>query len=653
MAQFDPQNLDTNVVNLAKAIREHETGNRPVSGATGELASRYQYMPATWKSTAAKYLGDANAPLTAKNEDQATYLKIKDWKDSGYTPKQIASMWNSGNPDPYAKGNKGVGKSSTNPNVTYNVPKYVDSVYSKFEKFSQENAPSKFQPRLAPAPQPQQPGLLSQIGSALAKPYKNISETIGGALGLGTNAYQEAQKSQQDLADMNLKLVSAIKANKAQGKDTSRLEAQLAQNASTGNLAEQVAPTSTSITGKELAGSLGQVGLDILTAGTYGAAAKGAKTGELIGKTALEATKKSLPTATGILRPTLKSVGTGAALGAGYGATGAMQENEGIGGILGGAATGALIGGALSGAGSALSKARTATTDLAKSNKAVEAYKSVINPGKGELKKIELRRGENVNDTLKLIAEEGPTIKADNGKLNTIDAIDKMKEAIAKPSGELTELLKTQPKTFNLDELALIAKKEINDANEAAILKSSKVSLVDEIVNAEKEAFGSNLVPSSEANLIKQRLWSLSKFDSTFQSKPEIVDVARKLGYVIKDSIEKAYPEANVKELNNLTSRYITAIKLLENAHGRAVKGGFMSKAVSRIAGTMAGATLPIPVVGPLIGERLASIASDIMTNPERITSMAAKKYIKYGEKEGAGIMKKALEARKKIELTK
>ncbi len=69
--------LDQQVVNLAKSIRQVETGNRPVSGASGELASRYQYMPATWKSTAQKYLGDANAELTLENENKATYLKLK------------------------------------------------------------------------------------------------------------------------------------------------------------------------------------------------------------------------------------------------------------------------------------------------------------------------------------------------------------------------------------------------------------------------------------------------------------------------------------------------------------------------------------------------------------------------------------------------
>jgi len=128
--------LDQDVVNLAKAIRQHETGNRPVKGASGELASRYQYLPSTWRSTAQKYLGNANAPLTLENENKATYLKLLDWKKAGYNPAQIASMWNSGKPD--WEGKVGVNSSG----VKYDVPKYVKSVYSLYQQEKSKNGSS-------------------------------------------------------------------------------------------------------------------------------------------------------------------------------------------------------------------------------------------------------------------------------------------------------------------------------------------------------------------------------------------------------------------------------------------------------------------------------------------------------------------------------
>jgi len=127
--------LDEQIVALAKAIRQHETGNRTIAGVTGELASRYQFLPSTWSTEAKRILGNANAPLTAENENKVAYTRMLEWKNKGYNPGQIASMWNSGNPDMYAKGDKGVGKSSANPNITFNVPKYVNSVYSLYNQY--------------------------------------------------------------------------------------------------------------------------------------------------------------------------------------------------------------------------------------------------------------------------------------------------------------------------------------------------------------------------------------------------------------------------------------------------------------------------------------------------------------------------------------
>lgn len=142
--------LDQDVVRLAKAIRQVETGNRPIKGASGELSSRYQYMPATWKATAKKYLGNENAELTLENENKATYLKIKDWKDSGYGPDQIASMWNSGQPD--WEGKVGVNKAG----VKYDVPSYVSKVGAEYKKLKSSEK-SAFKPiPYTPPPQASQ-----------------------------------------------------------------------------------------------------------------------------------------------------------------------------------------------------------------------------------------------------------------------------------------------------------------------------------------------------------------------------------------------------------------------------------------------------------------------------------------------------------------
>lgn len=123
--------LDKKIIALAKAIRQHESGNNyQAKGGSGEFGA-YQFMPATWKSWAKKYLGNSNAEMNRINQNKVAYYRIKEWKDQGLNPGQIAAAWNSGSP--YNWENKiGVNKFG----VRYDVPKYVKSVYSIYKRFS-------------------------------------------------------------------------------------------------------------------------------------------------------------------------------------------------------------------------------------------------------------------------------------------------------------------------------------------------------------------------------------------------------------------------------------------------------------------------------------------------------------------------------------
>lgn len=115
-----PQTWDPSIVNLAKSIRDNESGNQVVPGKTGELPSRYQWEPDTWKAAAGQYLNDPNAPITLQNENYVAYKRIEAWKNQGMNPLQIASMWNSGNPDP-------------NNNSTTSA--YAQRVYASYQKY--------------------------------------------------------------------------------------------------------------------------------------------------------------------------------------------------------------------------------------------------------------------------------------------------------------------------------------------------------------------------------------------------------------------------------------------------------------------------------------------------------------------------------------
>lgn len=189
-AQAQP--LDQDAVNLAKAIRQAETGNVPKAGQSGEMVSRYQFEPGTWKNAAGSILGDPNAPLTLENENKVAYTRIKNWKDQGYNPGQIASMWNSGKPDP--TGNVGINKDG----VHFDTPAYVKSVQAHYQQIkgqSQQGANGQ-QPSPIVGPNVQTapaPPVSDFIGSAIgdtAKGFgagllKGAASTLAGASSLG------------------------------------------------------------------------------------------------------------------------------------------------------------------------------------------------------------------------------------------------------------------------------------------------------------------------------------------------------------------------------------------------------------------------------------------------------------------------------------
>jgi len=198
------EQLDPQAKALAMAIRHHETGNRQIAGASGEIASRYQFLPSTWKSGAAKYLGDANAPVTLENENKVAYSQIKEWKDSGMNPGQIAAAWNAG-PGSIAGDKWKTMKGTNAQGVNYDVPKYVASVYSNYQKLKPAEQQKSAQP---------QEGLLSSIGkSILETPAKlgtaiyNVASSAGPAataVGLDILGEKERSKQQQILAEQEL-----------------------------------------------------------------------------------------------------------------------------------------------------------------------------------------------------------------------------------------------------------------------------------------------------------------------------------------------------------------------------------------------------------------------------------------------------------------
>lgn len=124
------QGLDPQAVQLAQSIRQVESGGDfTAKGGSGEYGA-YQWMPDTWN--AESQAAGVNVPLdqaTPEEQNQVAYTKIKQLKNQGYNVGQIASIWNSGDPNAYQTQTPGVNAEG----VSYNTPQYAQSVAQTYQ----------------------------------------------------------------------------------------------------------------------------------------------------------------------------------------------------------------------------------------------------------------------------------------------------------------------------------------------------------------------------------------------------------------------------------------------------------------------------------------------------------------------------------------
>lgn len=226
---------------------------------------------------------------------------------------------------------------------------------------------------------------------------KKLGQTFGDALAVQSKDISGAQKSQTALDDLNAKLAKTIIEQKKQGKDTAKLENIYKQNTGERFDLAKIAPSINKST-KQILGEAGGVALDVLSAGTYGAGARGAKAGQLLTKTqiAKNVVKPIYKTAgEAFIRGAIKEAPKGAVLGAGFGATSAMQEDKNISEITKAGVTGGITGGIISGVISGLdAKKKFLMPKKAEElkQKAIVQYQKGLNSGKEKYKE----KGEKI-----------------------------------------------------------------------------------------------------------------------------------------------------------------------------------------------------------------------------------------------------------------
>lgn len=200
--------LDAGVVNLAKAIRQQESGgNYTAVGDNGSSHGAYQWNEDHF-AEGAKQFGLDPTDFSPVNQDKVAYAQIDAYKKAGYSPEQIASIWNSGKPD--ATGNKGT-TTINGKTLSYDTPAYVQGVMASFNQNKTENPGNSSQTAQAsPAPEASSlmgfakntvesgANFLGNIGDAVLHPIQTVQNigdaAVGGLQELGGQSNDNTAK---------------------------------------------------------------------------------------------------------------------------------------------------------------------------------------------------------------------------------------------------------------------------------------------------------------------------------------------------------------------------------------------------------------------------------------------------------------------------
>lgn len=587
--------MDQDVINLAKAIRQAETGNRPVAGKSGELPSRYQFLPSTWKSWSKQYLGIENAPITLENENKVAYLKIKELKDKGLNPGQIASVWNSGSPD--WQGKIGVNKMG----VAYDVPKYVNRVYSEYQKIKSTQPVSRLQTPQAPTVEEQRQERVSQ-GLPVARNPERVEPTLGGTFA-------------RDILKTPARLLENVKAIPKALRGESMEE--INQGSQSKYFGGRIAPIGTKPVNnvgdftQNLKESIG-AGAEMSSYLPFGSMVTGtAKTlrplAKMAGKEFIKNAKKR------VLGNTLEgTVGT-ALFEGGKRMTGETDRGNFLENVAYGTAGGIGLGLIGAGLSRGIRQARRTLASLGgkipediatESTQRLKGAWTELNDNYKDLRNFrnkQAKYGRSIEDVL---TEEAVVPEIKDGKVDTQKLLPEIDARIQQQAEQITEFAK------KFDDIP-IPIKDVKDIAEKVIRETPSITATGELksalsevarrIDGIQEVYGDTLVPS-QLNTIRVQMNQLTKAFSGDVFKQDVADaiadaVREKLDEVIQDDV---FRRANAK-----VGDLINVRKYLQKVDGKQVGGGRFSQAFAGVIGSIVGGEINkggLPVVGPVLG---------------------------------------------------
>jgi len=448
---MDNQPTDNQALNLAKAIKRAETGEGDTynaKGASGEFGA-YQFMPDTYKAYAKKYLGDENAQPTIENQNKIAYSFVKEKKDAGYNPAQIASMWNAGEgrPNAYKENFRGVNDKG----VAYDTPAYAEKVSNYYTQLKGQQ-PATQQPQTV---QEQKQQLIDQGQPVSTQEDRAKPTFVGGII--------------RDIArPVATLLARPIQLAKALGGATE--DEQTIKSKYLGDI-------TTSKSGKDVLKDVGR-GIETVSLGVGTGAAKNVVAGagkKTIGKLVLQGAKEGL--AAGSLG------GAGSAIEQGKSAGNVLLDTA-IGGGLG-AATGGVLGGTIPAVGRAIGfgknvgKAtgvlKATEADAAKAMQSIaEEYERAAGTGlRNSFRKQQITRSGELKPWSQTLAEygivpqEGPNKTWDVSK--ALDDIASINEEFANTK---QQFIQNENGLFNIDEAIKNAEAKIDDTLKSEVARN-------------------------------------------------------------------------------------------------------------------------------------------------------------------------------------
>lgn len=598
--------LDTDVVNLAKAIRQQESGgNFNAIGDNGDSKGAYQFNKGNYNVWAKQYLGDENLPFTPENQNKVAYHRIKDLKNQGYNPGQIAAIWNSGQPDV---------------NV---VPEYVQNVYRNYQQVKgistpqtvsqpiEETRQGRIEQGLPVSVNPGKAaptkagefvrGLIKPVATLLARPYQ-VGLAIGGAspekqtihskylgdIEAPTTAKDVVKDVGRGLETVSLGIGGGGAANLAKGVTKEAITKLAVQGAKEG----------------ALAGALGSGGAAI---------EEGKPLGKVLGQTA---------------------IGTAA------GGT--------IGGVLGVAAPLAArgISTATKGAGTALKATgliKSTADDAEKAVRSVaEEYERAAGGGlPSSFRKSQKTRKGELKPWNQTVAEYGIVPQEGIDKSwdveNALTDIDAINDEFAKTKANF---IKNENARFNIDEALRVADSKIDSSTPSEVARNKAKAKIREEVDAvlakskpEINDAGERLLTAQDIERIRDIGYSLTPFDPADSQK-----IGKAAGYslakAVNETIDKYATFPSYRSFNREWSNILNAQEALEHLKTKKVRlskglsGQIAMKALGPIFGYSKGG-----IIGAILGDLGADTAGRLLSDPQLRTMVQRSIIQKAGQK--------------------